>query len=149
MKLLILHNEYLENIASQLSANYIFRKDSIMKNQIIDIIVNAAELDKNTVADILEIPPKADMGDYAFPCFQLAKTLRKAPPLIASELAEKIGEADIIDHLEVKGAYVNFFLKKEMFVKSMVENASIDNFGASDIGSGKTICIDYSSQNVA
>ena len=120
-----------------------------MKNQIIDIIVNAAELDKNTVADILEIPPKADMGDYAFPCFQLAKTLRKAPPLIASELAEKIGEADIIDHLEVKGAYVNFFLKKEMFVKSMVENASIDNFGASDIGSGKTICIDYSSPNVA
>lgn len=120
-----------------------------MKNQIIDIIANAAELDKSLVADILEIPPKADMGDYAFPCFQLAKTLRKAPPLIASELAEKIGGADIIDHLEVKGAYVNFFLKKEMFVKSMVENASVDNFGASDIGSGKTICIDYSSPNVA
>lgn len=120
-----------------------------MKNQIIELISNAAELDKETVANILEIPPKADMGDYAFPCFQLAKTLRKAPPMIAADIAEKIGNVDIIDRLEVKGAYLNFFLKKEMFVKSMMENASVDNFGASTVGNGKTICIDYSSPNVA
>ena len=120
-----------------------------MKNQIIELISNAAELDKETVANILEIPPKADMGDYAFPCFQLAKTLRKAPPIIAAEIGEKIGNVDIIDRLEVKGAYLNFFLKKEMFVNSMMENASVDNFGASSIGYGKTICIDYSSPNVA
>lgn len=120
-----------------------------MKNQIIELISNAAELDKETVANILEIPPKADMGDYAFPCFQLAKTLRKAPPIIAAEIGEKIGNVDIIDRLEVKGAYLNFFLKKEMFVKSMIDNASVDNFGASSIGNGKTICIDYSSPNVA
>lgn len=120
-----------------------------MKNQIIELISNATELDKETVANILEIPPKADMGDYAFPCFQLAKTLRKAPPMIAADIAEKIGNVDIIDRLEVKGAYLNFFLKKEMFVKSMMENASVDNFGASTVGNGKTICIDYSSPNVA
>ena len=120
-----------------------------MKNQIIELISNAAELDKETVANILEIPPKADMGDYAFPCFQLAKTLRKAPPIIAAEIGEKIGNVDIIDRLEVKGAYLNFFLKKEMFVKSMIDNSSVDNFGASSIGNGKTICIDYSSPNVA
>lgn len=120
-----------------------------MKNHIIELISNAAELDKETVANILEIPPKADMGDYAFPCFQLAKTLRKAPPIIAAEIGEKIGNVDIIDRLEVKGAYLNFFLKKEMFVKSMIDNASVDNFGASSIGNGKTICIDYSSPNVA
>lgn len=120
-----------------------------MKNQIIELISNAAELDKETVANILEIPPKADMGDYAFPCFQLAKTLRKAPPMIAADIAEKIGNVDIIDRLEVKGAYLNFFLKKEMFVKSMMENASVNNFGASTVGNGKTICIDYSSPNVA
>lgn len=120
-----------------------------MKEQIISLIANAADLDKETVAGILEIPPKADMGDYAFPCFQLAKTLRKAPPMIAADIAEKIGEADILDRLEVKGAYLNFFLKKEMFVKSMMENASVDNFGSSKEGEGKTICIDYSSPNVA
>jgi arginyl-tRNA synthetase len=120
-----------------------------MKDQIIDIISKAAELDKETVAGILEIPPKADMGDFAFPCFQLAKTLRKAPPMIAADIAEKIGQPDIIDRLEVKGAYLNFFLKKEMFVKSMMDKATVENFGGSDIGSGKTICIDYSSPNVA
>jgi arginyl-tRNA synthetase len=120
-----------------------------MKEQIIDIISKAAELDKETVAGILEIPPKADMGDFAFPCFQLAKTLRKAPPMIAADIAEKIGQPDIIDRLEVKGAYLNFFLKKEMFVKSMMDKATVENFGGSDIGSGKTICIDYSSPNVA
>ncbi len=120
-----------------------------MKDIIIELITNAAELDTATVADILEIPPRPEMGDYAFPCFQLAKTLRKAPPLIAAELAEKIGSADILDHLEVKGAYLNFFLKKELFVKSMIEQASVEQFGSSAIGEGKTICIDYSSPNVA
>ncbi|MDO5154343.1 MAG: arginine--tRNA ligase [Eubacteriales bacterium] len=120
-----------------------------MKNQIIELIAKAAELDVDTVAGILEIPPKADMGDYAFPCFQLAKTLRKAPPMIAADIAEKIGEVDIIDRLEVKGAYLNFFLKKEMFVKSMLDAACVDNFGSSTVGNGKTICIDYSSPNVA
>ena len=120
-----------------------------MKEQIINLIATATDLDKETVAGILEIPPKADMGDYAFPCFQLAKTLRKAPPMIAADIAEKIGDVDIIDRLEVKGAYLNFFLKKEMFVKSMMEHASVDNFGFSTVGNGKTICIDYSSPNVA
>lgn len=120
-----------------------------MKNQIIDLLIQATELDQATVAGILEIPPKADMGDFAFPCFQLAKTLRKAPPMIAADIAEKIGQPDFIDRLEVKGAYLNFFIKKEMFVKSMMDTAAVDNFGSSTIGNGKTICIDYSSPNVA
>lgn len=120
-----------------------------MRDQIIDLISTAANLDKAMVSDILEIPPKADMGDFAFPCFQLAKTLRKAPPMIAADIAEKIGDVDILDKLEVKGAYLNFFIKKEIFVKTMIENADVENFGSSDMGKGKTICIDYSSPNVA
>lgn len=120
-----------------------------MKEQVIELIAAAADLDKETVTGILEIPPRADMGDYAFPCFQLAKSLHKAPPLIAADIAEKINKTFIIDKLEVKGAYLNFFLKKEMLVKTMVENASIPNFGTSTLGNGKTICIDYSSPNVA
>lgn len=120
-----------------------------MKQKIIELLVNASELDFETVAGILEIPPKADMGDYAFPCFQLAKTLRKAPPMIAADIASKIGEVDFIDRLDVQGAYLNFYLKKEMFVKSMIETADKENFGSSTEGNGKTICIDYSSPNVA
>lgn len=120
-----------------------------MKEQIIDIITTAANLDRDMVANILEIPPQTDMGDYAFPCFQLAKTFRKAPPLIASDIAKKIGKADILEKLEVKGAYLNFFLKKEKFVKSLIEQADVPNYGSSNIGEDKTICIDYSSPNVA
>lgn len=120
-----------------------------MKEQVIELIATAADLDKETVAGILEIPPRADMGDYAFPCFQLAKSLHKAPPLIAADIAEKITKTEIIDKLEVKGAYLNFFLKKDMLVKNMVEHASVPDFGASTLGNGKTICIDYSSPNVA
>lgn len=120
-----------------------------MKEQVIELIASAADLDKETVAGILEIPPRADMGDYAFPCFQLAKSLHKAPPLIAADIAEKITKTEIIDKLEVKGSYLNFFLKKDMLVKNMVENASVPDFGASTLGNGKTICIDYSSPNVA
>lgn len=120
-----------------------------MKQQIIDLLAKASSLDKATVEGILEIPPKADMGDYAFPCFQLAKKLRKAPPMIAAEIAEGIDRIEIIDHIEVKGAYINFFLKKDMLVKSMIEQADVPGFGSSNMGSGKTICIDYSSPNVA
>ena len=120
-----------------------------MKQKIIDLLVKASSLDEETVENILEIPPKADMGDYAFPCFQLAKTLRKAPPVIASEIAEKIDDTDIIEKLEVKGAYLNFFIKKELFVQSMIEAADKEGFGSSTEGNGKTICIDYSSPNVA
>ncbi len=120
-----------------------------MKTKIIDIIAKAASLDTETVENLIEIPPKADMGDYAFPCFQLAKTLRKAPPMIAADIAQAIGEQDIVERLEVKGAYLNFFLKKEIFVKDMVEKSTAANFGSSTIGEGKSICIDYSSPNVA
>ena len=120
-----------------------------MKQKIIDLLVQASQLDEATVEGILEIPPKPEMGDYAFPCFQLAKTLRKAPPVIASDIANQIEDIDFIDKLEVKGAYLNFFIKKEIFVKTMIETADKENFGSSTKGNGKTICIDYSSPNVA
>lgn len=120
-----------------------------MKEQIIQLIVDASDLDTELVRGILEIPPKADMGDFAFPCFQLAKTMRKAPQMIAAELSDKIEKPDMIDRIEVQGAYINFFLKKELYVKSMLDAIDVENFGSSSVGKGKTICIDYSSPNVA
>ncbi len=121
-----------------------------MKNKIIELLSkNIPDIDKEELGNLLEIPPKPDMGDYAFPCFRLAKTLRKAPPLIASEIASNIEPADFLQKVESNGAYVNFFLNKEGLVKSILEKASKDDFGSSDEGAGKTICIDYSSPNVA
>lgn len=121
-----------------------------MKNKIIALIeANVEGLSAEDISSLIEIPPKPELGDFAFPCFRLAKTMRKAPQMIASDIKEAIGQVDFLDDIQVQGAYLNFFVNKEMFVKSMVETALSDDFGSSDIGSGDTICIDYSSPNVA
>ncbi|MGN0417567.1 MULTISPECIES: arginine--tRNA ligase [Anaerostipes] len=120
-----------------------------MKNKIINLIDDAIEeLDKDTIAGILEIPPKEDMGDFAFPCFQLAKIFRKAPNMIAEEIAGKIEVTKDLSKVVSMGPYVNFFVNKEIYVKEVLGKVG-ENYGASDIGKGKTICIDYSSPNVA
>ena len=69
--------------------------------------------------------------------------------MIAADIKEAIGDVDFIEKIDVAGAYLNFYIKKDVFVKTMIEAANTDNFGKSDIGKGQTICIDYSSPNVA
>ena len=121
-----------------------------MKNKIIDLLAAQIEgMSKEDISATIEIPPKPEMGDFAFPCFRLAKTMHKAPNIIAADIKEAIGDVDYLDRIEVKGAYLNFFVKTEVFVKSMIEVANSENFGGSDIGEGKNICLDYSSPNVA
>lgn len=121
-----------------------------MKDKIIDLITDSIEeLDRETVSRILEIPPQEDMGDFAFPCFQLAKIFRKAPNMIAEEVAERIKKADFVSKVMAMGPYVNFFIDRTMFVSEMLNQVSVDNYGSSEMGCGKTICIDYSSPNVA
>lgn len=120
-----------------------------MKNKIIDLLdQKIQELDREKIADILEIPPKEDMGDFAFPCFQLAKVFRKAPNAIAQEIAESIPETEAVTKVTAMGPYVNFFMNKEEYAKEVIAKIGND-YGSSDIGKGKTICIDYSSPNVA
>ena len=123
-----------------------------MKNKLVDILSeNIVELEKEEIASALEIPKKADMGDYAFPCFKLAKVFRKAPNMIAEDLKQKIEENnyDILAKVENVGGYINFFLAKEAFAKQLVQTIDVEDFGASKDGEGKTVCIDYSSPNVA
>ncbi len=121
-----------------------------MKEKIAELISKNIEgVDAADIIASIEIPPRPDMGDYAFPCFRLAKVMRKAPNIIASDIKEQIGDVDFIEKIDVAGAYLNFYIKKDIFVKSMIETANSDNFGCSDMGEGHTICIDYSSPNVA
>lgn len=121
-----------------------------MKTKIVELIEKNIEgLTIEDITGLIEIPPKPEMGDFAFPCFRLAKTMRKAPQMIASDIKEAIGEVEFLEKIEVQGAYINFYVKKDTFVKSMVDAAMADNFGASTMGEGQTICIDYSSPNVA
>lgn len=120
-----------------------------MKEKIINLLDQTIEeLDKEKISEILEIPPKEDMGDYAFPCFQLAKIFRKAPNMIAQEIADKIPESPDLSKVETAGPYVNFYVDKEQFAKEVLNKIG-ENYGASNDGEGKTICIDYSSPNVA
>ncbi len=120
-----------------------------MKEKIINLLDQTIkELDKEKISEILEIPPKEDMGDYAFPCFQLAKIFRKAPNMIAQEIAEKIPESPDLSKVKAAGPYVNFYADKEQFAKEVLNKIG-ENYGASNEGEGKTICIDYSSPNVA
>ncbi len=125
-----------------------------MKSIVVDILDKAVdELDKIQIEEILEQPPKPELGDYAFPCFRLAKVMRKAPNMIAADIYEKVCQdervADTFDKVETNGAYVNFFTNKSIFAKNVIEKSKSDNYGSSDLGKGKTICIDYSSPNVA
>ena len=107
-------------------------------------------LSKDDIYQLIEIPPQENMGDYSFPCFQLAKTLRKNPAQIATELVSAL---DIEDFAEVKnvGPYINFFLDRKKFENDVI-NAIIDkkeNFGRSDMGKGKTAIVEFSSVNIA
>ena len=121
------------------------------KDLIAEKLSEASGLDKSTVTGLIELPPNPDMGDYAFPCFTLAKTLRKAPPIIASEIAQKLGCIDGIEKIEVKAAYINFFTNKSILAANTVKAAINQgmNYGKSSIGGGKNVCLDYSSINIA
>lgn len=108
------------------------------------------ELDQETILNLLETPKNSDMGDLAFPVFSLAKVLRKAPQLIAAELAEKI-DASNFEKVEAVGPYINFFLDKASIssqVLSQVITAGSD-YAAQTIGQGHNVAIDMSSPNIA
>lgn len=108
------------------------------------------DLDIQTVEDMLEIPPEKKMGDYAFPCFRLAKQFRKAPALIAQDIVKLLAEGDAFEKAEAVGPYVNLFLDKTKAAEIVADAyAAQESFGSSREGTGKTIVLDYSSINIA
>ncbi len=114
-------------------------------------IANAINLDKNEIKQYIEIPPQSDMGDFAFPCFKLAKTLRKSPVQIADDIKEKISEDEYIKKIETKSGYLNFYINNTKLVEEVLEeiNNHENDFGKSNEGTGKTVLIDYSAPNIA
>lgn len=116
----------------------------------LDIAFGNAPLSADEIAGLLELPPDSAMGDYAFPCFKLARSLRKAPPMIAGELV-KVINADFLSRVEAVGGYLNFFIDKALYASSVIGEVldKGEKYGSSDMGADKTICIDYSSINIA
>ena len=102
------------------------------------------------LAALLEVPPDPAMGDYAFPCFKLSKALRMGPPMIAKKLSESVQQPDVA-RVECVGGYLNFFFNRENFAREMLSAimAAPEKWGSSEDGKGKTVCMDYSSINIA
>ena len=121
------------------------------KNIIAKAIAQVINIDQIEIKKSIEKPKTAENGDYAFPCFRLAKTLRKAPQAIATEIKEniKLNENEITK-VEVVGGYLNFFVNKELLAKEVLqEMENRKEYGKSTIGNGKNIVIDYSAPNIA
>ena len=110
------------------------------------------EMSEEELIKTMEIPPEEKMGDLALPCFTMAKKMRKNPMQIAVELAEKLNEQKDelgIEKVDSVGAYCNIYLKRDLLVKKCFESLQKDKYGVSQIGAGKTVCMDYSSPNIA
>ena len=122
------------------------------KKIIAKVISKTTNINIEELETYIEEPKDINNGDYAFPCFRLAKSLKKAPPVIAEEIKEKIEiDNNIISKFEVQGGYLNFFVNNEALVKSVLGeiNNLKENYGSSYIGQNKNIIVEYSSPNIA
>lgn len=124
-----------------------------MQEKLCDLIVRYLPgFAKEEILEFIEIPPSLEMGDFSLPCFILAKKLKKSPNIIAENIKNGIendNETKIIAKLKVVNGYLNFYLKREIYIEIITKKACVENYGQSDIGKGKVICIDYSSPNIA
>lgn len=120
------------------------------KKKIAELIKEHMDMDVVAIENLIEIPPRPEMGDFAFPCFQFAKSLRKAPNMIAAELKDKLN-TEGFEKIDNLGPYVNFFADKAVFTKNAIEKIlkEGDNYGSSNVGEGKTVCVEHSSPNIA
>lgn len=113
---------------------------------------NALAVDGLTVQDVenaLETPKEAKLGDICLPCFKFARTMHIAPPAIAQKLLPRVESLPFVDKVEVVGGYLNVFFDRNTVAQMALASANDDKVGSSDEGTGKTICIDYSSVNIA
>ena len=118
-------------------------------NLIAEKIAKITNINIEELKGYIEIPPKPEMGDYSFPCFKLAKTLKKSPIVIANEIKDEIEIDDYISKIESAAGYLNFYINNENFVKNVLTEISEkgDEFGSGS--QNQNIVIDYSSPNIA
>lgn len=108
-------------------------------------------VDADELLGLIVTPPDSAMGDFALPCFRLAKAMKKAPPVIAKELCETVALPEFVERAEPVGGYMNFFIKPAAYAQAVLEavREEGENYGGSSEGAGRNICIDYSSINIA
>ena len=113
--------------------------------------IAAEGLSEEDIYAAIALPPNSEMGDYALPCFKFAKVLRKSPALIAQDIAANYPADEVIERAEAVNGYVNFTINKSALARETIDEvlAKGERYGSSGEGAGKTICIDYSSVNIA
>lgn len=121
------------------------------KLEIAKKISSLVDMDSDKITELIEIPPQSNMGDYAFPCFQLAKVMRKSPNMIAAELSGKLQGDNVLEKAEAAGGYLNFFINKKEYIKELVGEVleKGEKFGSSAEGADKNVIVEFSSVNVA
>ena len=117
-------------------------------------LIDIDGVSREEIEKLITVPKESDNGDFCLPCFRFAGLLKKSPVGIAKELAETItarDTADFLSKVEPKNGYLNFYLDKSDFNRRILEKvlSEGDAYGASDEGRGRTVCIDYSSINIA
>lgn len=122
-----------------------------LKNVISKELSGVVHMDVREIESYIEIPKENLKGDYAFPCFKLAKQLKKSPLIIANEIKDKMKiDCDIIEKIESIDGYINFYINKNLLVKEVLKEISKkEQYGESSLGKGKNIIIDYSAPNIA
>lgn len=103
------------------------------------------------IKENIEIPQDSKMGDYAFPCFKLAKVLRKSPNEIAAETAEAISDEPFFEKVEPVNAYVNMFLKRREVISDVLKDIlkEGDDYGRGKVNEEKPVIVEFSSPNIA
>lgn len=121
------------------------------KEAAISIASLVPSLEMKEIEQLIELPPNYNMGDYAFPCFRLAKELKKAPNLIAEELVGRIDSGDIFQEIKNTGPYINFFVNRKKLTETVINEVleREEEFGSRDVGEGKKVLVEFSSPNIA
>lgn len=121
------------------------------KQEIAEQISKIVNMNKEELEKYIEKPKDLKNGDYAFPCFRLAKELKKSPTSIAEDIKNQIHiDEDIIEKVDVVGGYLNFYIQKDKLTKEVVFQIDKEKeYGKSRIGEGKTIIVEYSAPNIA
>ncbi|MDD3169858.1 MAG: hypothetical protein PHC91_10420 [Eubacteriales bacterium] len=117
------------------------------KEKVAAVLAGTIEgLTAEEIRDMIEIPADSKMGDYAFPCFKLAKVLRKAPPMIAQEIADKLKNGEAFEKVENVNAYVNMFLSRKVFMQELVAGVAADRerYGSSTMGQNRKVIVEFS-----
>ena len=122
-----------------------------IKQNIADALAKVLEKDTNEILISIEKPKDSSMGDFAYPCFRLASVMKKAPMLIAQELKEKIGDISGVTDVQVVSGYLNFYADNNYVIETTLKEILTKQDDCYNLteGNGKTICVDYSSPNIA